>query len=123
MKKFFLYLFSLAYIIAAAPAAWAKDQGASVAITPPIKSGANLQTIVATALNATLGLIGIIALVAFIWGGFTWMISNGDASKIAKAKKIMIWAIAGLVVIFASYGILVIIFKALGYPATGTAVK
>ena len=86
-------------------------------------AGANLQTIVANVLSVALGSIGIIALVAFIWAGFTWMIASGDASKIAKAKKIMIWAVAGFVIIFASYAILILIFNALGYPTPGVKAK
>lgn len=61
------------------------------------------QIIVGNIIRATLGIVGSIALLMFIIGGFTWMLAQGNTEKVKKAREIMIWAGLGLLVIFASY--------------------
>jgi hypothetical protein len=50
-----------------------------------------------------LSLIGVITLVLIIYAGFLWLTSQGDATKVTKAKSIMIYAFIGLLIILASY--------------------
>jgi uncharacterized membrane protein YjfL (UPF0719 family) len=52
-----------------------------------------------------MGLVGSIALLMFIYGGFTWMTSGGSAEKVKKGREILMWSAIGLVIIFASYGL------------------
>ncbi len=68
-------------------------------------------------IKTLLGLVGIFAMIGFIWGGVTWMTSYGDTAKIERGKKMMIWGVVGLIVIFSSYAIANYIFEAIG--ATG----
>ena len=82
--------------------------------TGPTKITTILNNIIVT----LLGLTGVLALIAFIYGGVLWMISFGDSGKVEKGKKMMIWAVVGLIVVFGSYGILTLLFKAFGF-ATG----
>lgn len=56
-------------------------------------------------INFALGFLGIIALLVIIYAGFKWMTSGGDESKIAEAKKTLIAAVIGLVIILSSWGI------------------
>jgi len=58
-----------------------------------------------------LGLIGVIALLFFIYAGFMWMTAQGASEKIQQAQKIMLWAGIGLIIIFASYILLHFVFK------------
>ncbi len=44
--------------------------------------------------------LGVIALILIIYAGFKWMLSYGNVEDITKAKRIMIYAIIGLVVLF-----------------------
>ena len=87
----------------------------AVELTNPITgaTGGNFEGVVKNVINAALSLSGVLALIAFIYGGITWMISYGDTSKITKGKTMMIWAVWGLVIIFASYAILNFVFSAL----------
>lgn len=71
-------------------------------------------TILNNVITAGLGLTGILALIAFIYGGVLWMISLGDAGKVEKGKKMMIWAVVGLAVVFTSYGAITLLFRAFG---------
>ena len=50
-------------------------------------------------INFVLVLVGVIALAALIWGGIMYIISLGDDGRIGTAKKIIIYAIVGLVVV------------------------
>ncbi|MDA2935754.1 pilin [Patescibacteria group bacterium AH-259-L05] len=64
-------------------------------------------------IKAVLGIVGVLALVMFIYGGILWMTSGGNAEKIKKGKDTIVWAVIGLAFIFFSYAILEFILKAL----------
>ena len=124
MKKFFTPVFLFLVFLAGAGSVLAagSDGLPEVTYSPPNKS-ATISGIVNKALGATLGMLGVIALVAFIYGGIIWMTSAGDTAKITKARKTMIWAVAGLVIIFAAFSILTLFFNAIGYATPGAAIK
>ncbi len=75
--------------------------------------GGDFEEVIARVISYVLGLTGVFALIAFIYGGFVWMTSGGDSAKVTKGKNIMMWAVFGLVIIFSSYAILTTIFDAL----------
>jgi Type IV secretion system pilin len=52
-----------------------------------------------TALGVFSWIIGVAAVFAIIYAGLQFMIANGDASKIAKAKNTILYAIVGLVIV------------------------
>lgn len=83
-------------------------------LTNPLGEGATFAVVVNNVIKAILGLVGVLALIAFIWGGIEWMTSRGETQKIEKGKNMMLWAVYGLVIIFASYAIITFIFQALG---------
>ena len=56
-------------------------------------------------INGALGIVGSLALLMFIYGGFTWMLAAGNEQAVEKGKNILMWAAIGLVVIFASYSL------------------
>ncbi len=64
------------------------------------------------------GLIGSVALLFFIYGGIIFLISAGNSEKVEQGKKILIGAIIGLVIVFASYTITQFVFTALEIPGT-----
>ncbi len=70
-------------------------------------------------INAALGLIGIILVGLITYGGWMYMTSAGDATKVEKAKKIMQNAAIGLLIILASFGIVSFILRALGLGGGG----
>lgn len=57
-------------------------------------------------LKAALGLIGVLSLVFFIWGGFLWMTAGGNQEKVKQGMDTLLWSVLGLAAIFASYAIL-----------------
>jgi len=90
---------------------------AQVQITNPLAEGKaeGLDTAVlfGRVISAFLGIVGSVALVMFVWGGFQWLISGGSTDKIKKGKETLVWATVGLVVIFSSYLILNYVLGAL----------
>ena len=65
-------------------------------------------------IKGLLGISGAIALFMMVWGGITWMTSNGSAERLKKGKDTILWAILGIVIIFLSYVIINFIFTLIG---------
>lgn len=63
-----------------------------------------------------LGLVGSIALVMFVYGGFTFLISGGSSDKVSQGKQILIQSVIALIIIFSSYTIIGYIFTILDVP-------
>lgn len=63
------------------------------------------QSVVVSIILIVLGLLGIIFLVLIIYSGFTWMTSQGDKTKIDKAKQTISNSVIGFAIIIASYAI------------------
>lgn len=49
------------------------------------------------------GIVGALALLMFIYGGFTLILSRGSSEKVKKGGEIMIAAVIGLVIVFGAY--------------------
>ncbi len=69
--------------------------------------------IIGDIVKAILGISGLIALLAFVFGGVTWMTSGGSPEKVKKGRDMLTWAIIGLLVVFSSYTLLRYVFEAL----------
>lgn len=64
-------------------------------------------------LRALFGVLGSIALLMFIYGGFVWLTSGGNPDNIKKGKDTMVWAVLGLAVIFTSYALVAFVIDRL----------
>jgi Type IV secretion system pilin len=64
---------------------------------------ASLETVVGSVIQIFLGLLGLIALVIILYGGYVWMTSGGNEEKVSQAKKILSAGVVGLVIIMVSY--------------------
>lgn len=64
--------------------------------------------------NLTLGIIGSIALLFFIWGGFLFLTSGGNKDKVEKGKHTLIAAVIGIIIVFSSYLIIQTVLESLG---------
>jgi len=58
-----------------------------------------IQSIVTTVVNIFSIIVGIVAVIMIIWGGFKYITSGGDTGNITSAKNTIIYAIIGLVVV------------------------
>jgi hypothetical protein len=90
--------------------AWVVDSGTITDTCPtclpnPLGSINSPQVLIGRIINTVLGVIGSLALLMFIYGGLTWMTSSGSPEKVKKGRDIIVWSAIGLVIIFASYGL------------------
>ena len=60
-----------------------------------------------------LGIIGVILIALFVYGGFTYATSAGSQDKIENGKKIMMYAIIGVVIIVVAFVLTEYIINAL----------
>ncbi|MFA5886825.1 MAG: hypothetical protein WC863_03550 [Patescibacteria group bacterium] len=70
-----------------------------------------------------LGIVGSLALVMFVYGGFMFLISSGSSEKIKTAQNILVAAVIGLIIVFASYLIIQTALKAIGLSWDGGLLK
>lgn len=61
-----------------------------------------------------LGLVGSLALLAFVAGGLMWLLSAGNAELVARGKQAIIGAVVGLAIVFTSFMIIQLVYTALG---------
>ncbi len=61
-----------------------------------------------------LGIVGSLALIMFIYGGFMFLISAGSSDKVGQAKKILVAAIIGLIIVFSSWLIIKFVTGSIG---------
>ena len=59
----------------------------------------NPTTAIASAINWVIGIAGVVSVVFVIYGGIMYITSAGDAGKVEKAKKTIIYSLIGLVIV------------------------
>lgn len=59
-------------------------------------------------------IVGALALLFFIYGGFTWILSQGNPEKVKKGTDIVKAAIIGLIIVFGAYILVQFIGSTLG---------
>ena len=72
--------------------------------------GQNITTII----NFFLGLLGLIAVAFLIYAGVLMVTAGGNEEQVNKAKKIIMYAVAGIIIILLSYTIVTFVTTALG---------
>ena len=68
-------------------------------------SDQDLRVTIVNIINVFMGLLGTVAVVIILYGGFKWMTAGGEAKGTEQAKKLIINGIIGLVIILSSYAI------------------
>ena len=56
-----------------------------------------------SAINWAIGMAGVVCVVFVVIGGFTYMTSAGDPAKLQKAKKTIVYAVIGLIIVALSF--------------------
>jgi hypothetical protein len=80
------------------------------------KGDCHISDLVKIAIAATkiiLGLTGTVTLIAFVYGGFLFLISAGSSERISSAKAVIKGAVVGMAIVFLSFTIITIVFKML----------
>ena len=74
-------------------------------VTPIEDAGNNLESNVTTILTNIIAVLGIACVVVMIIGGVQYMTSSGDASKVEKGKKTILYGLIGLIICVLSFAI------------------
>lgn len=84
-----------------------------------LQTNQSLAQIIGSVINAFMALIGIILVVIIIYAGYTWMMAQGNATKVEDAKKMITQAVIGLVILMAAYAIAQFVLGAVIKGTTG----
>jgi hypothetical protein len=73
--------------------------GNSEADCAKFDAGGNLNDLVTKIVNILSVIVGIVAVIMIIIGGFKYITSGGDSNRVASAKNTIIYAIVGLIIV------------------------
>ncbi len=119
-KKKFLFLtaaisvliFAVVFLMPSFSLAQQNDYGLNYAANVGL-STEDIRVAVVRIIRNLLGILGLIALAIMLYAGILWMTSQGDSKKIDLAKKILLNAVIGLIIIMMAFAIVQWIFSVL----------
>ncbi len=102
-------MFSLA-ISAPAPAKaevdiWGDKSGIQEELGYEDTTESDPRIIAASIIKVLMTFLGIIAVALIIWGGFKWMTAGGNDEQVDEARKIIVTAVIGLIIILAAWAL------------------
>lgn len=74
-------------------------------------SGQNLEAKISKAINIFSVIVGIVAVVMIIYGGFRYVTSGGKQESVTNAKNTLLYAIVGLIIVALSQAIVHFVLK------------
>ncbi len=74
----------------------------------------SFRNLILTFLNFFLGFLGLLAVVMVIYGGILYVTGAGEQDKLDKGKKIIMYAIVGIVIILLAFALVSTILGGLG---------
>ena len=75
--------------------------------------GPDLIEIVRNLLNTTLGVVGVVAVIMIIIGGFYYTTSQGSSEKVQKGKNTILYGIVGMIICLSAFAIVNFILASL----------
>lgn len=121
MKKIALSLFSGASV-APLVTTVAQAQTATPSSNPdlallPIGFADNMTVLITSLLSVAIAFVALLVFFYLIWGGIDWITSGGDKGKTEQARSKILAAVIGLIIVAASYAIVQLLVRFLGYPS------
>ncbi|MBI5421846.1 hypothetical protein HZA44_01795 [Candidatus Peregrinibacteria bacterium] len=90
---------------------WNNPQGGAA---PTVAAQGTLGQNISTIINYFLGILGLIAVAFLIYAGVLMVTAGGAEEQVTKARKIIMYAVIGIVIILLSYTIVTFVSSALG---------
>ncbi len=85
--------------------------------TPEGGYASNLGGVINSLLTIVMALAALAVFIYLIWGAFEWITSGGDKGKTESARNKITAAVIGLIVLAASYAILMLLLQILGFTS------
>lgn len=76
-----------------------------------VANNSDLMGTLTTIINVVVGVIGFVAVVMIIMGGISFATSQGDSSKVAKARNTILYGVVGLIVSLLAFAIVNFVLK------------
>lgn len=73
----------------------------------------NFLCLVTSIIRFLLGVVALIATLTFIYGGYVFLMSAGNAEAVKKGKDILLWSTIGIVIILGSWVAISYVLKVL----------
>ena len=70
-----------------------------------LRTDKNLPGFIGVLIHGALGIIGALFLLLIVYGGFLWMISEGDTTKVGAARGYIFHSILGLIITLSAYAL------------------
>lgn len=87
------------------------DLGLNYVENTGLERGTDIRVMIVRVIQVLLSFLGIIAIAIVMYAGWLWMTSEGDSGKIDQAKKTLINAIIGLVLILSAFSIVTFVLN------------
>lgn len=81
---------------------------------------ADVRTTIAKIIKVAMSLLGIVAVVIVLIGGFKWMTAGGNDDQVGEAKKWIFSGVIGLAIILSAYALASFVITQLVGATTGT---
>ncbi len=81
----------------------------------------DVRTTISSIINVALSLLGIVAVVIVLMGGFKWMTAGGNEEKTGEARKLIFAGVIGLVIILSAFAIAKFVLNQLYIATTGNS--
>lgn len=107
-------------------AVFATDAGATITIGSINASAgfaADLGSVLTTVLSFVMGIAALAVFLYLIWGGIQWITSGGEKGKTEEARNKITSAVIGLIVLAASYALLMLLLRILGFESLTGALQ
>ena len=102
--------------------AFALDSGDSIDFVDDLSGGeGDLKSLLNTILSYFLGFLGFVCVIMVIYGGVLYVTSAGNDENVRKAKKILLYAGVGVILIMISYALVTTLFSAASSGGGGTS--
>ena len=79
----------------------------------------DVRVTVASIIRTAMGLLGIVAVVIILIGGFKWMTAGGNEEQTGEAKKWIFSGVIGLAIILSAYALATYVITSLVTATTG----
>ncbi|KKR34907.1 MAG: hypothetical protein UT67_C0005G0019 [Candidatus Magasanikbacteria bacterium GW2011_GWA2_40_10] len=79
----------------------------------------DIRVTIASIIKTAMGLLGIVAVVIILIGGFKWMTAGGNDEQTGEAKKWIFSGVIGLAIILSAYALATYVINSLVQATTG----